>query len=484
MSSAILPKKEYLYEQIAGRITELIRSGTLRPGERLPSIRLLSRQEKVSISTIMQAYYGLESKGLIEARPQSGFYVCLEPRALPPEPEMSRPTFCPCSVGISELVEEVFRQVSDPNLVPLGVAVPSPEHFPNRKLNRVLSSVARRDPAAANTYDQVPGSVQLRRQIARRSIYWGGALSSNDVVITCGCTEAINLCLRAVTQPGDIVAVESPTFYGFLDILETLGLQALEICTCPGEGIHLDSLREALEEAPVKACVVMPNSHNPLGCSMSDINKKRLVELATRRKVPLIEDDIYGDLYFGPERPRTLKSFDREGWVLQCSSFSKTLAPGYRVGWAVPGRFCQEVTRLKRTASMGNPVLPQLMVAEFLANGSYDLHLRKLRKVYTQQIDRMILAISRHFPPGTRVTRPQGGHVLWVELASRIDTLELQRRAFQEKISIVPGAIFSAGRTFSNFLRLNAGIVWTDQIERALMVLGRLAEEIVRDSQQ
>lgn len=477
MSSQIL-EREYLYEQIAGRITDLIRHGTLRPGEKLPSIRRLSQREKVSISTVMQAYYWLESKGMIEARPQSGFYVCLEPRTLPPEPEMSRPSHAPCCVTISDHVAEVVRQVSDRSLVPFGVAVPSPEHFPNRKLGRILSSVARRDPLAANTYDLAPGNPELRRQVARRSMYWGGTLAPNDIVVTCGCTEAINLCLRAVTEPGDVVAVESPTFFGFLDILETLGLQSMEVSTCPGEGIHIESLEEAMDKAPVKACIVMANAHNPLGCSMSDQNKKRLVELATDRKIPLIEDDIYGDLYFGANRPRTLKSFDRQGWVLLCSSFSKTLAPGYRVGWAAPGRFREKVTRLKRATSIGNAVLPQLMIAEFLESGGYDLQLRKLRKTYIHQIDRMIHTISRFFPEGTRVTRPRGGHVIWVALPGKIDSLELQQRALCEKISVVPGTIFSTGGDFQNFIRLNAGIVWQNRIEQALMILGRLTDEM------
>jgi DNA-binding transcriptional MocR family regulator len=309
-------------------------------------------------------------------------------------------------------------------------------------------------------------------------MYWGGTLSPDDIVITAGCTEAINLSLRAVTEPGDIVAVESPTFFGFLDILETLGLQSMEICTCPANGIHLESLEEAMEKAPIKACIVMANAHNPLGCSMSDQNKERLVDLATRRKIPLIEDDVYGDLYFGPDRPRTLKSFDRDGWVLLCSSFSKTLAPGYRVGWVAPGRFRERVAHLKRASSIGNPILPQLMIAEFLISGSYDLHLRKLRKIYIDQIDRMIHAISRFFPDGTRVTRPRGGHIIWVALPEQVDSLKLQQRALEEKISVAPGTIFSAGGEFQNFVRINAGIAWDDRIERALMVLGRLTEEL------
>ncbi|MFQ5930640.1 MAG: PLP-dependent aminotransferase family protein, partial [Acidobacteriota bacterium] len=443
-----------------------------------PSVRKLSQQVGVSITTVLQAYYWLESKGLIEARPQSGFYVCLEPRTLPPEPEISSPPLAATHVGVDDLITKVFEAARDPDIIPLGAALPSPELFPNHRITRLLSSVARRDPSACNTYDLAPGNQELRRQIARRSLYWGGALSVEDIVVTCGCTEALNLCLRAVTEPGDIVAVESPTYFVGLQIIETLGLKALEIPTHPRDGISVEALEVAMEQVSIKACLVIANCHNPLGSCMPDESKKKLVALLARQRIPLIEDDIFGDLYPGSIRLKALKAFDRKGWVLYCSSFSKTLAPGYRVGWTAPGNFIRKATRLKRANTVGTPAVLQIMIAEFLENGGYDHHLRKIKKAYASQVHRMTQAICRYFPKGTRVTRPKGGCVLWIELPRTVDSLELHRQAIEEKISIAPGPIFSAKQQYRNFIRLNCGVLWSPRIEQALMILGRLTAEL------
>ncbi len=480
MSSEAVREKEYLYEQIAGKMARLIEGRTLRPGEKLPSVRKLSQQERVSISTVLQAYYWLESRGLIEAHPQSGFYVCLPTRSLPPEPEISSPRPDIAHVGIDDLIAKVFDAVRDPEIVPLGAALPSPELFPNRKLVRILSAVARRHPTLCNQYDVAPGNDELRRQIARLSLTWGGGLPSAEIVVTCGCLEAINLCLRAVTEPGDVVAVESPTYFGVLQVLETLRLRALEIPSHPRHGISVEALEVATEQTSVKACLVIANCHNPLGSYMPEENKRKLVALLGDKGIPLIEDDIFGDLWFGKVRPKACKAFDKKGLVLLCSSFSKTLAPGYRIGWTAPGKFVEEVTRLKRAATVGTPAVLQLMIAEMLENGRYEYHLRRVTKSFASQIHAMTQAISRYFPEGTRVTRPQGGCLLWVELPRQVDSLELFGRAIEEKISIAPGPMFSAKLGFRNFCRLNAGVLWSDRIEQALMVLGRLASEQAR----
>lgn len=471
-------QREYLYEQIAEKSTRLIQHGTLAPGERIPSVRKLSRQEGVSISTVLQAYYWLESQGLIEAHPQSGFYVRLHPQTLPPEPEKTRPRMSAVPVGVDDLVTYFFETACQTDLIPLGAALPSPELFPNRKLHRLLSSVARRDPEAGNTYQDASGEPELRRQIARRSLSWGGALDPREMVITCGCTEALHLSLRAVAQPGEVVAVESPTYFAVLQIIETLGLKAVEIPTDPREGICVESLEAALKRCSIRACVVMSNCHDPLGTCMPEENKEKLVALATRRKIPLIEDDVYGDLHFGPGRPKTLKAFDREGWVLFCSSFSKTLAPGYRIGWTAPGRFRDEVLRMKRSSTLTTWRLPQLAIAEFLESGGYDHHLRKIRKAYACQVQRMSQSVRRFFPEGTRVTRPGGGFVLWVQLPRPVDSLELFSKALQDGVSVAPGPLFSPCKGYRNFVRINCGVVWSEKTEQGLLILGRLAQEL------
>lgn len=473
-----LSRQPYLYQHLVDRIARMISGGTLRPGERVPSIRKISRQQGISVSTALQAYFLLEDRGLIEARPQSGFYVKPQIQKLPPEPAMTHPARRATQVEVSDLMGRVLEAARDPRIVPLGAACPSVELFPTQKINRIVSSIVRRVGARINTYDFPPGNWELRRQIARCSLDWGCSLSPDEIIITCGCTEALSLCLRTVGRPGDVIAVETPTYFVILEMIERLGMKALEIATHPRDGICLSELENAIENSHVKAMVVMPNFQNPLGAKIPDEKKEKLAILSNRRGVPLIEDDLYGDLFFDGTRPKVVKAFDRKGLVLFCSSFSKTLAPGYRVGWTVPGIYYHQVCRLKQISSAGSGSLPQLMVAEFLQTGGYGHHLRKLRRTYAENLLLMSELISKAFPDGTKMTRPQGGQVLWVELPPSVDSLVLHQKAILKNISIAPGPIFSAKNGYRNFIRLNFGVVWSDQIERAIITLGQLARDL------
>ena len=473
-----LESQNHLYQHVATRISELIEHGTLRPGARVPSVRKLSTQQGVSVTTVMQAYRLLESRGWIEARPQSGYYVRTQRWTPPPEPEITRPDRRPTAVTVSDLVMKVIQAVRDPELVSLGAGCPSPEFMPTQQLNRIMAAIGRRSPRLSNSYDVPPGVTALRVQIARHALEAGCTLSPDELVTTCGTMEALNVSLRSVARPGDTIAIESPAYFGFLQIIESLGMRACEIPTYPREGICLDELEDRLDCCGIKACLFSLNFSNPLASCMPDEKKKRLVELLAERHIPLIEDDIYGDLAFGPARPKTAKAFDKQGLVLLCSSFTKTLAPGYRVGWTAPGRFQSRAEYLKFVSSSATATLPQLAIAEFLAGGGFQHQLRKVRRTYAQQIQFMTQAISRHFPAGTKVTRPTGGHFLWVELPPHVNSLELLELALAEKISIAPGPIFSAKQKFQNFIRLNYGQPWSEKIEGAIMKLGRMMERL------
>jgi DNA-binding transcriptional MocR family regulator len=468
-----------LYEQVAQKLQEQVASGVYRQGERVPSVRRLSDQLDVSISTVVEAYRRLESRGVLEARPQSGYYVRTRLWQPPAQPDISKPHSSPTAVSVSALALKVLRASRDPEVLQLGVAAPHPSLLPTKTLNGILARIARRNTEKGDGYDFPPGSPELRRQIARRALDAGCTLSPEDIVTTSGCQEALSLCLRAVTKAGDTVAIESPAFYGTLQTIEQMGLKAIEIPTCPRKGISIEALKLALERWKIKACLVVPNFSNPTGAVMPDERKKRLVQLLAEREIPLIEDDINGDLSHVAPRPKAAKSYDRKGLVMLCSSFSKTLAPGYRVGWVAPGRWREQIEHLKYVSTMATATLPQLAIAEFLERGNYDHYLRKTRALYAQGIERMTHAVARYFPDGTRTTQPAGGFVLWVELPKAVDALELHRRALARKILIAPGPLFSPKQAYRNCIRLTCALPWDERLERALVTLGRTAGELV-----
>jgi len=470
-----------LYESVAERVEFLVEEGAYRPGERVPSIRSLSQQFKVSVNTVKEAYRLLEDRRVLEARPQSGFFVCARLPEVVSAPVISTPELSPLTVSTSELTARVMRDTLDLELVQFGCAIPNPELLPIERLNRMLSSETRRFRNQSIAYAIPPGNARLRKQIAQRLVMSGCTLKPDEIVITDGCTEAVSLALRCLCQPGDTIAVETPVYYNFLQLIETLGLRALEIPTDPSEGISLEALAYALDHNPLKACLVISNFNNPLGSRMSDARKQQLVNMLSARDIPLIEDDIYGDLAHDGDRPSVAKAYDRKGLVMLCSSFSKTLAPGYRVGWMAPGRFQEQFERLKMVNTIASASPPQMAIAEFLANGGYDHHLRTIRRVYASKVAQMAEAIGRHFPQGTRVSRPRGGFALWVEMPPEIDAVQLYRQALPAGITLAPGNLFSVSGKYRNCVRLNAAF-WSEHEERAVQLLGRLAGGLLGDS--
>ncbi|MCC2670611.1 MAG: helix-turn-helix transcriptional regulator with aminotransferase domain, GntR family, partial [Armatimonadetes bacterium] len=466
MQHAAADENASLYRRVAGQIIRLIEEGTFPTGHRIPSVRQLSTQQAVSITTVLEAYRLLESDGWIEARPQSGYFVSPRFTERPAEPEASTPLPDPTRVSIGELSLRILRDMGDTHLVQLGAAVPNPAFLPAEKLNRIYHSIARELGGEALSYDVPPGCKALRLQIARRMLDAGCEVKPEEIITTSGCQEAMVLCLRAVCRPGDTVAIESPMYYGVLQALEALGLRALELPTHPRHGISLGALRYAIGQHPIGA-VLISNFNNPTGACLPDDGRRELAELLADRNIPLIEDDIYGDLAHEAPRPRAVKAWDRKGLVLFCSSFSKTLAPGYRVGWVVPGRFFRELEHLKFFSNLVTATLPQLTIAEFLQSGSYERYLRRLRPLYARQTGLFAQAVGRAFPAGSRVTRPEGGFVAWVELPPNVDSLELYRQALAAGITFAPGPIFTAGSGYRNFIRLNAA-TWSPEVEAAI----------------
>jgi DNA-binding transcriptional MocR family regulator len=474
-----VPMPKRLYERLAAEVAGQIQSGLLRPGDRLPSVRLVSRQKRLSITTVNQAYQVLEDRGLIEARPQSGYYVRWQrpPGQLAPKQPPDVLAVDPPSVRLEDLTRRLREDASTSRLVQFGAAVPAPDLIPSGRLNNELARVVRSGRVPAHLLGTAQGSPELRVQIARRESLAGCHLATEEIYITNGCTEALYLALRAICAPGDVIAIESPTYFGILQVIEALDLRVLEIPCDPTTGLDLDTLRLALRHQAVRAVVAVTNFSNPVGACMPEANKRALVEMLAPLGIPLIEDDLYGELYFGDRRPAVARSFDSEGGVLLCSSFSKSTSPGYRVGWLAPGPWAERVERLKAALNLFSPVAPQLAIAGFLESGGFDHTLRRMRRVYAQRTARMADAVLRDFPAGTRVSSPQGGYVLWVRLPEAVDSLELYRRALAAQITVAPGYLFAPGNRYRNYIRLNAAMLLAET-EWAVKRLGDLAKAL------
>ncbi|MGD9731150.1 MAG: PLP-dependent aminotransferase family protein [Desulfamplus sp.] len=472
-------KKRPLYESIAIKIAGLVDEGTFHPGDKVPSIRQLSQQFQVSINTAKMAYGFLEDRRVIESRPQSGYYVSARLPEIPREPELDRQNFNPSEITSSDIVIQVMGDVMNPNLVQFGAAIPDPDVIPVTKLNRMLSSETRRFKDESTGYAMPPGNIRLRTQIARLMIRASCTLSPDEIIITNGATEAVFLALRTLCKPGDTLIIGAPIYFNFLQLIQSLGIRVLEIPMSPVDGINPDAVASAVEQHSVQACMVISNFNNPLGSCMSDLSKKRLLDVLKKHDVPLIEDDINGDLSFSGERPSVIKSFDSTGHGILCSSFSKTLAPGYRLGWIVPGRYFDAVKRQKLVTNLASPTPTQLAVAEFLVSGGYEHHLRSIRKIYAKKVAQMADAVATHFPQGTRITRPEGGFTLWIELPEPANSVDIYRAAHQKGISIAPGYIFSTTGIFNRYIRLNAAL-WSGKTRWAVEELGKIIYQMVR----
>jgi DNA-binding transcriptional MocR family regulator len=466
-----------LYQQIARQLEHAMASGALRIGDRLPSVRQLSRQHRVSMTTALQVYRHLENERRVEARPKSGYFVSPPAMALP-EPQLDARMNEPAFVAVDEVLHDLLQMMDDTQAAPTFCAAPHRALLPEAKLQRIAASINRLHPEYASLY-QMAGSAELCKQIARRAVDYGVHVRPEEIIVTNGGVAAVNLALRSVASPGDTIAIESPTYFVLLKAIESLGMKALEIPTHPRDGISIEALDLATQRpGAVKACALIPNFHNPLGSVMPEENKRRLVALMAERGIPVIENDTYGDLHFGPQRPRVLQSYSQDGNVILCSSFTKTIAPGYRVGWMSAGRYRRKAETMKLHMSLACPSLPQEVIAAFIGDGGYDHHLRKLRAALKQQARQMADAVARYFPPGCRLSLPQGGYMLWIELPRHVDSREVFKRARDQGIGLTPGAVCTSTRRFDHFIRVHYGSPWSERMERGVERLGRIVAEL------
>jgi len=468
---------EFLYQQIIDFVEKQEQSGALRAGDKLPSLRKLSRQFEISVPTVKQAYIELERQGTISARPQSGYYLkAKQARTL--KPMRAKWSCCePAEVSCRSLIEQVYDAVHLPDSVALGISNPVNAHPPDKALARLMRSVLSKNAEKAVSYGPVNGDPKLRLNLAFRYQEQGVAINHDDIIITSGAQEALSIALQCVAQRGDIIAVESPCYFGLIELIETLGMKVLEVYTCTEDGVCVEDLEKVISKHPVKACLFSTAISNPLGSMMTDEQRQQMVTLLEKHDIPLIEDEVYSDIYFSEKRPLPAQLYSEKGLVITCSSFSKTAAPGYRVGWLLPGKFEEAAKRIKRAQSCSTSMLPQWTLTDYIMSGEYDRHLHVLRKTLRYNCERMRALIAEHFPSEVCISKPQGGSVLWVRCRSHVDTSHFFSTAIEQGVSFAPGQIFSPTGKYKNFMRISYGVQWNAGVEQAIATLGRLVSD-------
>ncbi|MEJ2590675.1 MAG: PLP-dependent aminotransferase family protein [Candidatus Thiodiazotropha sp.] len=471
----------FIYQRLADELATMIRTGSYRAGDRLPSLRQFCRKYDVSMSTALQVYRSLETALLVESRPKSGYFVSPQQGGETYEPAISRPSMAPEAVTSAQMAVDILEEARRPELINLGAAIPGPDNLPLKSFSRITSGLIRRKPELLGRYERPAGNDQLRQRLVRRWREAGCACAGEEVIITNGCQEALVLSLRAVAKAGDVIAIESPTYYGVLQTIESLGMRALEIPTHPRDGVDLDALQRVVLQGLVVACLFIPSFNNPLGSCMPVENRRRLAEMLAQAKVPLIEDDIYGDLGYREPRLPTVKSFDNSGNVLLCSSFSKTLVPGFRIGYVLAGNWSERLRHLKLLGNVATAGLPQVALAEYLQRGGYHRLVRQAAQTYRWRSEQIRALVLHYFPPGTLVTRPQGGFVLWVEMPPEVDCVRLHDLALRAGISVTPGVIFSPSGDYRHHIRISCGQLAAEQAEPAIRRLGQIAGQLLDD---
>jgi DNA-binding transcriptional MocR family regulator len=470
--------EEPIYINMANKIASMIESDVYKAGDKLPSLRNLHKEHGLSIGTILQSFNHLIDKGLISSKEKSGYFVSYKSKRKLPLPQTIPAALSARAVHIDQLLQKLRKDSDGKDFVSFANALPDHRLLPFNSIKRVIQNVSRDISGSYLAFEQRKGNLKLREEIAKRSFMWSGSLHPDDLVITTGAMEAVVLCLKAVTKEGDTVLVQDPCYYGIMESLEYLNLKVVTIPCHSETGINVTELEEACNKLPVKVCVLVSNFNNPNSACLSSEKKQWLAAFANDRKIPVIEDDLYGDIFFNDNRPDAIKTYDKNGWVLYCSSFSKSLAPGFRIGWCAPGKFVYEVERLKSMLNGSTCNFMQKALYQLLSSGLYDRHLKKFRIELHKNLIRTTNLIEQHFPEGTKISCPLGGLVVWIELPSPINTVQLQDAAFNAGISYAPGEIFSAKGDYQNYLRISYCKLWEVKTEKALMRLGSLFRSV------
>lgn len=462
-----------LYQKIAQHFQGSIEKGSLVPGDKMPSLRRVKEQFGVSLTTAVEAYRLLEDMDLIQSHPRSAYTVNEKRFYEVDEPLSTKP---PAKASYVKTVSSdiMMDVLADKNYIPLGAAVCNASLFPEKQMVKMFKQSLDGCLGNIEVYSPISGRHELEKFISQRFSLAMGPCDPKKILITNGANEAVFMAIQAITKPGDVVAIESPSYFSLIEMLKANHLKVMELPTDPRQGIDLTILERRLKKGAINAIFLMPNFQNPAGHAMPDQNKKKLVDLVTKYQIPVVEDDVYGELSFSGKRPSTLKSYDREGWVIHCNSFSKSLAPGMRIGWCVPGRFFDAIWHIKRISNIATSTAPQLAMVKYLKSHSYTPYIKNLRKILAHSVSSLRFWLAQSLPSGTKITNPEGGHVLWVECDPDLDSQKLFSEALKKKITLAPGTLFSASGLYGNCFRLNAGNPPTAVIKQAVEDLAGL----------
>ncbi len=472
---------EFLYEKLATTLEDSIFNGILTYGDKLPSVRSAAKAHQVSASTIFQAYYALEAKGLVAARAKSGYYVSYRQPIVKAEPEITLKSLPKISnITGDYIVQEMLTVLTDETYQQLSRAIPSKEYLPSAKLNKCVKTVLKAESYNTTMYPNPQGNEELRKRIGLQLLKTGKSYAKEDIVVTSGCTEALILSLKETTEKGDIILTDKISYYGITQMIKSLGLKTILVPVSSSKGLDVDFVEKAVKKFNVKACLFTTNFNNPTGGILSTTDKKRLVDIVKTHKIPLIEDDVYGELYFGKNRPDTCKQYDLYGWVIYCSSFSKTLSPSYRIGYCIAGRFQKKIALTKRISSFGVSELPQQTLALFLRNGRYDNYLKNLRTTLHTNMLKYYKLIVSCFPKEIVFMPPKGGYVFWISFPDKFDGYQLFLAAKEKGISVIPGQVFSLQEAYKNHIRLSFAEPLDEKRIKAIKLVGNLAKKMLQ----
>lgn len=473
----------YLYHQLEQELRQLIASGQLGAGEKIPSVRQLSHAKALSKSTVLTALARLEAEGFIEAKPRSGYFVVDQNSARVLQiPETSQPEIK--AVPAKHLLMDIMAQGAAFDLLSPSV-VDNHQRFDdgcNQQLKRCLARAQRQQSCREQLYyDEPGGNLALRQALAQHISHGGKKINARQLLITSGCQNSLLLALMATTKPGDVVAVESPGFYGSLQLIESLGLKVLELPCDAQTGLSPQALELALQHWSIKALIVTPNFATPMGSSLPEQAKLNLINLAEQYQFAIIEDDIYGDLHFSLQRPRSLYSYDSADNVILCGSFSKSVSRDLRLGWIVAGKWSDDIKRLKLVTGIASSQTLQQGLLQFMQEGSLYKHAKQKRRQLQQQHQELQQLIAQHLSMAVSCSQAEGGLTVWLELPKEINSLDLYNQAKEQQVLLTPGGLFSLQDSYSNFLRLSFAHPWNESRIAAFQKVAVIIDAMLAD---